>query len=267
MKYLRILLVILMGATCYGVSTGCSGAASDTTSAFPETCLEVQENAVNETGERPINGTYTLYIDGDETMPWDAYCHNMSRAEPSEYLTVDESNNFSQISDGNDMVAETSYRRYRIDPISLEINPLDTTFADSNFDDFADATLPADLDAIPAGWAEIQTSVWNSGTSASSEADLTGTPFVFSENLEDNDLSNFFCQVDGQVTVDVSTEGSTFDFSSDLTSFSLTAVNDNSEEFPNASTRVVANCETLGGDIADITSDTEASWPLEYVGN
>jgi hypothetical protein len=40
--------------------------------------------------------------------------------QPSEYLTVDESNNLSQISDGA-VHTVSSYRRLRIDPVTLAV--------------------------------------------------------------------------------------------------------------------------------------------------
>lgn len=68
---------------------------------------------------------------------------------PLEYLTVEESNNYSQIGNGR-ITAVTSYRRYRIDPTSLEINPLDNAFAtNSGFEDFT-PELADGLTSIPA---------------------------------------------------------------------------------------------------------------------
>lgn len=224
--------LFLLSATILSLSSGifgCAGAADDddtTATTFPETCAEVQEQAVDETGDRPENGTYTLYVDGDEAQPWDAYCHDMQRTEPVEYLTVEEENNYSQIRDNN-AVAETSYRRYRIDPITLEIDPLDDTFATSNFDDFEPVFPVEDWEHIPAGWAEVQPVFFNfEGTPAEANASLEGTVFIFSEDIEDT-LTVFFCQVDSAEFLPESTDGTGFDVSSDLTSFHLTAVNTN----------------------------------------
>lgn len=241
--------------------TGCAGAApTDVISTFPQTCLEVQEAAVDETGDRPANGTYTLYIDGDESQPWDVYCHNMNQSEPAEYLSINEADNYSQIRN-EDAMAETTYRRYRIDPIQLEINPLDTTFATNGFDDFT-PTLPEGLDAIPAGWAEVQVALFNAGTPALANADLTDTPFVFSETILDNNLMDFFCQVDSDSNTTPYTTGTGAEVGADLKTFHLTAVNTNSPSMGAVSTREVADCANLGTGATDFTS---GAWPLTYV--
>ena len=52
----------------------------------------------------------------------------MNTEDPSEYLSVDESDNYSQISNGT-VVTQTSYRRLRIDPVTFVVDLLDSTFA------------------------------------------------------------------------------------------------------------------------------------------
>ncbi len=244
-----------------GIS-GCAGPSSSSSSSFPETCLEAKELAIDETGSTPSDGTYTLYVDGDEAQPWDAYCYNMSRSEPLEYLTVTEADNYSQIRNDSS-VAETTYRRWRIDPATLEIDPLDDTFATSDFDSFT-PVFPVDtMESIPGGWAEVQPVSFNAGTAAESNASLEGTAFAFSETILTNDLADFFCQVDSTTIQPDSTAGTGAEVASDLLSFHLTAVNTNSEIFMGVSTREVADCDNLGPTATDFTT---AAWPLEYVG-
>lgn len=263
-------VLFLLCTTILSLSSGifgCSGPADDDTTAttFPETCQEVQEQAVDETGDDPDDGTYTLYVNGDESRPWDAYCYNMRRADPVEYLTVDETENYSQIR--NDYaLTETVYRRYRIDPITFEIDPLDGTFADTELSDEFAPDLPVeDWEHIPAGWAEMQpVSFFDPERPfAQAKASLEGTAFVFAEDILDETLSAFFCQVDSAEFSAESTDGTGVEVSVDLTSFELTAVNLNVEQALSASTREVADCDNLGIDPADVT---EAAWPLEYVG-
>ena len=96
---------------------------------------------------------------------------------------------------------------------------------------------------------------------------LEGTPFIFSEDIEEtdgDDMSVFFCQVDNNDTLMAeSTENTGFTVSNDLTSFHLTAANTNSEALSDLSTREVADCENLG---PDETEFEEGAWPLQYVG-
>ncbi len=261
--FLRMFVLVagLPLVSLYSGISGCAGPTDDVAATFPETCADVQESAVADTGERPPNGTYTLYINGDEAQPWDAYCHNMTRSDPTEYLTVDESLNLSQISN-NTAVAETSYRRFRIDPLTLEINPLDNTFATNNFEAFTPVFSVDTLESIPAGWAEVQPEGFSmEATPAQSSVSLAGTPFIFSEDILAGDLSVFFCQVDSQEIQGESTAGTGVDVASDLASFTLTAINTNSEEFMETTTREVADCANLGTTATDFST---AAWPLQY---
>lgn len=255
------LFILIFGSTFLYLASGavaCSGPASTTSTTFPETCAEVKEQAIDETGGSPSNGTYTLYIDGDESMPWEAYCYNMKKTEPLEYLEVAEADNYSQISDGTN-IAQTTFSYFRIDPTNLEIDPLDTRFGDSDFSDFEPMLATEDMNDIPAGWAEFQVPSEYNPTPSGAEAkvSLAGTPFVFSEDIEDN---NFFCQVDSTVEQGEFSTG-TADVSSDLTTFTLTAITTYSEM--GISTREVADCDNLGTGATDFST---AAWPLTYVG-
>ena len=224
------------------VLTSCT--SDSTTTSFPETCAEAQDKAIDETGERPSNGTYTLYINADETMPWDAYCHNMRKSEPKEYLTVALGNTYSQITTPGG-VTETVYRRLRIDPATLKIDLLDDTFAETN----GIVTLEF-FDHLPVGWAQFGTMSENGGTTAHAAIDFTNTPFVMSESVLQND---FFC-ISGTSGVD-----SDISISSDLVFVELAA----GDGTPINVSKTVADCDHMGIDDEDVTT---GQLPLQYVG-
>lgn len=226
---------------------------SESSPTFPETCKGVQELAVKDTGNRPVDGTYTLYAGSDETKPWEAYCYQMNRSEPVEYLTVDEDSNFSEISSGTSVVV-THYRRYRIDPESLEIDPLDDTFATTEgTSDF----MPDDRSHIPAGWAQFRSSSNNDGPEANSSIDLDGTAFAFSEEVLDDD---FFCTV----STGGNGDSSSVTIQSDLLKVTLTAINDTANE----QTKAVGDCTNLSVQDNPGTDDfTSAAYPLQYIEN
>lgn len=226
------------------------------------TCKELREATLAETGEAPIDGTYTLFVGGDAAKPWDAFCRRMNLSEPLEYLSVDDDDNYSSISTGT-VVATTSYRRYRINPTSLEIDPMDGTFA-VNDDGFGDVVLPLEsLTQIPAGYAEFQPASSNDGPAALSQASLVGTPFAFSESILENGLGDFFCKVSTN-SVEGDDADSTVTVEGSLRGFELEAINANTASSPemNASTRYVADCANLGPD----SDFTMGAWPLVYAG-
>ncbi len=215
--------------------------------ASPETCLDIREAAIADTGEAPADGDYTLYIDGDETKPWTAFCEGMNRADPAEYLTVDEDGNFSQLSNGTE-VAVSEYRRLRIDPTALTIDPLDATFAMTTNGDLID--LPGGRADLPAGFAQFASPDNDDGPAATAGADLAGTSFALADSVLDNDGA-FFC-----TTSDAGVPDGDWSAAADLRSFELSALNDTAD----ATSRTVADCENL-----NLESDlSEAAWPLVY---
>jgi len=231
---------------------GCQGRGAEdpVATSFPESCAEIVDLAVEQTGEPPENGTYTLYVNGDESMPWDAYCHDMNRSEQFEFLSVDETDNFSEVVYG-DQIATTTYRRLRIDPVTLEINPFDVTFADT---DQEVEEMPEGLSDVPAGWAQFNPRHFMDLGAAMASVDLSGTAFVFSEDLLED---NFFCTV--VITGDTGdTTGSGATMPSDRASLELTAIN----TLMYSETRTVADCNHL----TDDWDVSEGWWPLEYVG-
>lgn len=241
-----------LGLVCVGGLLLVSCTDDDPAVTFHETCADVQVAVLDETGDRPVNGTYTLYIEGDETKPWDAYCHDMNRSRPKEFITVNESDNYSQFS-GTIEITETKYRRYRIDPVSLKIDPLDDTFATTTGEILF---LPDEREHIPAGWAQFgDGSVFGNDT-ARAKIDLTDTPFVFADSV----ATNFFCT---EAAAGGNSSSSGFTLLSNLSSVTLTARNTD----PSFYVKTVADCANLSGMDQMGTEDfTKGAWPLQYVG-
>ena len=81
-----------------------------------------------------VDGPFMLFVEGDPAKAWNAFC-SMSPA-PATYLPlVNTSNaNYSQYTAGGARPGTnvvTKYQRVRIDPVSLEVDPNDITFASS----------------------------------------------------------------------------------------------------------------------------------------
>jgi hypothetical protein len=246
-KASRFLGVSLAVATIALLS--CTGPAGDERNAFPMTCAEVQEIAVAETGGRPENGTYTLYVDGDERKPWEAYCHNMRRAEPLEYLAVEESANVSQMSDGTSLRLKTSYRRLRIDPQTLAIDPNDTTFGTTEVGNDPDALPSTDL---PVGFAHFDANTAGGSLAALAKVDLHDTPFLLDEAANGG---SFFCVE----TADKASDVSDIRVANDQSSVTLIAHNKGLE------------ASTVAGGCASPRPlwkepSTLAPWPLVWAG-
>lgn len=96
--------------------------ASPEADALPATCTEVAGSS---------DGSYTLYLKGDPTKPWTAYCHG-----GLEYLTLPTSStNYSQFTAGAPPAVgtnvRTSYTRVRFVVDLGEVDISDQTFATS----------------------------------------------------------------------------------------------------------------------------------------
>jgi len=80
-----IRLALYWGVLLLSISGG------DSTSALPKTCSELKTFSAKEAnGTPPQDGTYTLYVEGKKTHPWEAYCKEMDTTSPQEFLTVTE---------------------------------------------------------------------------------------------------------------------------------------------------------------------------------
>ena len=224
----------------------------DAGTCFPQTCLDIR-NDLAESGQSPANGSYTLYIDRNPNLAWTVYCDNMNTEDPSEYLSVDESDNYSQISNGT-VVTQTSYRRLRIDPVTFVVDLLDSTFATT---EEGVVPPPGGRSHVPAGWAQFVSPQDNDGPPASAQIDLTGTGFALAESILADDLS-FFCSVTGEGSPTSPSDGSEVVVMNDLSSFTLSAI----DSTANSVTRVVADCTHLSASDENFTT---AQLPLQYV--
>jgi hypothetical protein len=137
--------------------------------AFPRSCAE---RAV---GDATLSdGEHTLFIAGNETMPWVAYCVDMSTA-PIEYLTLPNGGamTWSRYTAGGQSTGtdvETRFDKVRIDPITLKLDTSDQTFAVSTGSLMHLGTQ--EVTSMPLGVA-----MSCGGGSASAQVDVGGTPF------------------------------------------------------------------------------------------
>ena len=156
---------------------------------FPETCLEVQEN-MRDAGSARVDGIQTLYIDGDEAAPWQAYCRGMRWEEPEEYIMVNPDTNWSSAHMGNASPVLSKFSMLRIDPEELVVDAGDSFGAKtSNWQDvgFADKARRD----LPAGFTACAS---NTTTVATGSIDLRGSGFVFHRDI---DSIPFLCATDG----------------------------------------------------------------------
>lgn len=138
-------------------------AQAPTSVPFPASCLDAGNGAV------VADGTYTLYVGGDDKKPWQAYCHG-----GNEYLSVNDYTNYGQYSAGGYAVGTdvtTWYSKLRIDPQTLTLDISDQTFAHS------DGMLDNGSDHITSMPLGVAMSCAGSLTYGTAGMDLLGTPF------------------------------------------------------------------------------------------
>ncbi|NOK23356.1 GON domain-containing protein, partial [Corallococcus carmarthensis] len=166
-------LLVLAAAGCGASDSDGPGALTTRPQALatlPTTCLDIRTAQPS-----APDSDYTLYLAGDASANWTAYCHDMA-GTPREYLTLvrtDAGSNFSQYtaggaSPGTDV--RTSYTRLRIDPITLRVDTADQTFASSTG---ALTHSPDTVTAMPYGVAMACRASQGVGN-----IDLRGTPFT-----------------------------------------------------------------------------------------
>ncbi|MFP2923848.1 GON domain-containing protein [Pyxidicoccus sp. 3LG] len=136
---------------------------------IPVTCMDIRA-----ADPLAVDGEYTLYLLGDASLPWTAWCHDMA-GTPSEFLTLARTGpdtNFSQYTAGSKSpgtTVRTTYTRLRIDPATLRVNTADQTFATSSGSLNHGNTQ---VTAMPYGVAMTCNSAL-----ASANLDLRDTPF------------------------------------------------------------------------------------------
>jgi hypothetical protein len=136
----------------------------------PATCAEIADAVVN-----AWDGNYTLFVGHDPAKPWTAYCHNIA-SSPAEYLplvNVSSSANFAQYTAGSwqGTSVRTRYTRVRIDPLTLNVDIGDQTFATST-GQLAHGSET--VTSMPFGVAMS----CNGSASGVANIDVTGTPFA-----------------------------------------------------------------------------------------
>jgi hypothetical protein len=127
----------LVGLACAGTAaaTGCS--RNDN---LPESCEDIQRDYLDENDNYPSDGEYTIYFDGEKSRPLTVWCENMNRDQPLDYLSVRDTENyseaaFSSTTSPTGTTVTTSFERLRLDPIRLEIDPWDFQFATTRGND------------------------------------------------------------------------------------------------------------------------------------
>jgi hypothetical protein len=173
----------------------------------PSTCFEAKDAYhVN------ADGPQTLYVDGDKSMPWSAYCVGMTSDEPIEFIELapysqtGEGANYSEFSEptgpgagegsGNtpNFKVRTQYQRVRIDPATLTIDVTNKAFARSTVEptgaDHVSVALAQAVGFMPFGVAMQCGSILlldNAGVlkpeSASANIDLTNLPFELDDKV------------------------------------------------------------------------------------
>jgi hypothetical protein len=202
-------LIEIIGATIglFGLAGASMNCASP--DAGPATC----EEAKSAYGVS-VDGPQILYVGGDKSMPWSAYCVGMTTQQAVEYLeldTHDGSANFSEFSESSNSTAftvRTQFRKVRIDPVNLTIDSTDRKFAERTTNPphivASSAVLLRTIDYMPYGAAET-CGAFND-MHAKANVDLSNGPF---------EVATAACKTIGENTVthdDPPTQ--TFDFSS-----------------------------------------------------
>lgn len=165
------------------LATGCGGGAesegpahselssrSQATGVLPGTCQDIRA-AQPAAGD----GDYVLYVGGDASRSWTAYCHDMA-GTPAEYLPLVQTgpgSNFSLYGAGGasqGTPVRTRYSRLRIDPTTLKVNTADSLFSTS------EGSLSHSPDTVTSMPYGVAMTCDDSQTQAN--VDLRGTPFA-----------------------------------------------------------------------------------------
>jgi len=137
--------------------------------ALPATCIAAGAGS---------DSTVTLYVVGNADQPWTAFCH-----AGLEYLAVSGSNfgQYTQSMKSPGTNVRTTYTKLRIDPVDLEVDICDQTFATSTgslrHDPANNPNLPP-VTSMPVGVA--MDCGGNKSASGAANVDVSGTPFAIS---------------------------------------------------------------------------------------
>ncbi|HEX5749733.1 MAG TPA: GON domain-containing protein [Archangium sp.] len=126
------------------------------------------------------DGEYVLYVNGEASKPWTAWCHNMA-GTPAEYLPLPSTGtsvNFSQYTagynNGGGTNVRTLFSKVRIDPATLRVSTGDQTFSTSS-----GLLWHGDAVTSMAYAAAMNCDFGNPGLG---NVDLRGTPFAVAAN-------------------------------------------------------------------------------------
>lgn len=124
------------------------------------------------------SGTFTLFVSGDATRPWTAYCQIGTTT--ATYLTLPNvtTGNYSQYTAGGGrggISVRTSFQRIRIDPSTLSVDCGDMSFSNS----VGQINHPDGSKTTQMAYGSAQDCVSTSSNSGVGNVDLTGTPFAF----------------------------------------------------------------------------------------
>jgi len=174
----------IIGATIglFGLA-GASMSCASHDDAGPATC----EEAKSAYGVS-VDGPQILYVNGDKTMPWLAYCDAMATEKPVEYVELDTHDgraNFSEFSERTASTAfkvRTQFRKVRIDPSNLTIDSTDAKFSDKRLTAATDpspqsAVLSKKVDYMPYAAAETCGNSFDESGGAQANVDLSNSPF------------------------------------------------------------------------------------------
>lgn len=167
----------------------------------PQTCADVLAGNPEAT-----DGTYTLDVGGNPTMPWTAYCLGMQSTDggaPLEYLPLVTGSNYSELPQGG--LAEgssavfTTYTKLRIDPIALVIHGGDQTFSSSN------GTLIDDTDSVTVTSMPYGVAMTCGTSEGIASIDLTSTGFAipageFFDNPADAGIAHYSSDTSVSIT-------------------------------------------------------------------
>ena len=116
---------------CATANGGCAAACMNTAGSFecyaPATCADVKAHVPAAT-----DGVYTLYLGGNASKPWTAYCAHMATT-PLEYLSLTGANYAQYTAGGGSpgMDVKTTYTKVRFNPATLKIDISDRAYATS----------------------------------------------------------------------------------------------------------------------------------------
>jgi len=146
------------------------------------------------------DGPQTLYVGGDKTMPWSAFCAGMASDSPKEFVELPRFSaqgdpaNFSQFSEAalpTELVQSaafqvtTHFEKVRIDPVDLTIDITNKAFIRSEITPAGADPVSAALDNVAIGYMPYATAMECGDVGSGSGS---GAPVAANANLDLHDL-------------------------------------------------------------------------------